>query len=113
MENTTSTGRICIVANELNHLFRNGGIGTHTWLLAESLAAAGWSVHILYCADIADHSQLTRCRQLLNAKGVSLWHIDEFARPAEDTIECGLAGWIDKHSMHVRRAIEQLDATQH
>lgn len=113
MKQTPSTGRICIVANELTHLFRNGGIGTHNWLLADSLADAGWNVHILYCADIENSEQLTNCRQILNAKGISLWHINEFARPAEDTIECGLTGWIDKHSMHVRRALEQLDATHH
>jgi O-antigen biosynthesis protein len=113
MRDTVNVGRICIVANELPFLFRNGGIGTHNWLLADTLADAGWSVHILYCAEIADPAQLTRCRQLLNAKGIALWHLDEFAKPADDTVECGLTGWIDKHSMHIRRAIEQLDAAHH
>ena len=113
MQITSSVGRICIVANELPYLFRNGGIGTHNWLLANALSAAGWKVHILYSSEIEQPAQLTRCRQICNERGITLWHLDEFERPAEDTIECGLAGWIDKHSMHIRRTLEKLDAVHH
>jgi glycosyltransferase involved in cell wall biosynthesis len=109
----TREGRICIVANELPPLFRNGGIGTHNWLLAEALAAAGWRVHVLYCAEVDDHRRLAHCRRLWNAKGITLWHLEEFASPAEDAIHCGLIGWLDKHSLHVRRALEQLDSAHH
>jgi glycosyltransferase involved in cell wall biosynthesis/GT2 family glycosyltransferase len=113
MRDTSAVGRICIVANELPHLFRNGGIGTHNWLLAEALADAGWSVHVLYCAEIDDHAQLTHCRRLWNAKGITLWHLPEFGSPAEDSPACGLIGWLDRHSLHVRRALEQLEALHH
>lgn len=113
MSKSSSVGRICIVANELTHLFRNGGIGTHNWLLAQALAAEGWNVHILYVADVENAGQLQRCRQLCNAQGITLWHIDEFASPPEDAFICGLGGWMDRHSMHVRRALEQLDAVHH
>ncbi len=110
MRDTVAAGRICIVANELPYLFRNGGIGTHNWLLSETLATAGWGVHVLYCGEVEDPAQLVHCRQMLNAKGITLSHLAEFASPPEDTVECNLVSWIDKHSMHVRRALEQLDA---
>ncbi len=113
MRDTEAVGRICIVANELPYLFRNGGIGTHNWLLSETLATAGWGVHILYCGEVEDPAQLARCRQMLNAKGITLSHLAEFASPPEDAVECNLVSWIDKHSMHVRRALEQLDAAHH
>jgi glycosyltransferase involved in cell wall biosynthesis/GT2 family glycosyltransferase len=113
MHEAPSTGRICIVANELNHLFRNGGIGTHNSLLAESLAAAGWDVHILYCADVEEPEKLTRCRQILNEQRINFWHLSEFTSPTEDGVECGLVGYIDKHSMRVRRGLEQLNDVHH
>ncbi len=113
MRDIEAVGRICIVANELPRLFRNGGIGTHNWLLAETLRSAGWSVHVLYCGDVEDPSQLLRCRQLWDAKGIALWHIDEFLSPTEDSVQCDVSGSLDKHSMHVRRALEQLDASHH
>jgi glycosyltransferase involved in cell wall biosynthesis len=110
---TPRVGRICIVANELPHLFRNGGIGTHNWLLAEALAAAGWKVVVLYCGDVDDTGNLSYCRRLWNAKGIALAHLGEFEGPAEDKVACGLIGSIDRHSLHVRRAVEQLDAIHH
>jgi glycosyltransferase involved in cell wall biosynthesis len=113
MHEMNGVGRICIVANELKHLFRNGGIGTHNWLQAEALAAAGWSVHVLYCGDIEDIAQLDHCRRLWESKGIRLWHLAEFPSPAEDSVQCGLIGSIDQHSMLVRRAVEKLHAAHH
>lgn len=104
---------ICIVANELKYLFRNGGIGTHNWLLAESLADAGWRVHVLYCAEIDDPATLSRIRTLWAPKRISLWHLDMFATPEVDRPQCGVIGALDTHSMRVRRALEQLNALHH
>jgi hypothetical protein len=113
MQKMNGVGRICIVANELNHLFRNGGIGTHNWLLAEALAAAGWNVHVLYCGHIEDIAQIEHCRRLWEPKQIRLWHLAEFSSPAEDWVQCGLTGWIDQHSQQVRRAVEKLHAAHH
>lgn len=104
---------ICIVANELKYLFRNGGIGTHNWLLAESLADAGWDVHVLYCADVEDPSVFNRIRASWKPKGISLRHLDEFSSPQYDQVRCLLVGDLDRHSMRIRRALEQLDARHH
>ncbi len=108
MTNSFSPPRICIVANELPHLFRNGGIGTHNWLLAEALAADGWIVHVLYCGEVQDVAQLTHCRRLWNAKGIALSHIEEFASLAGDGVGGGVTGWFDQRSIHVQRALQQL-----
>lgn len=113
MTHSAPTGKICIAANELTHLFRNGGIGTHNWLLADVLNAAGWKVHILYCSEVESAAQLVRCRRMLEAKGIALWHIDDFEGPAADLVGCGIAGPWDSHSMRVFRAIEALDEAQH
>jgi glycosyltransferase involved in cell wall biosynthesis len=98
------------VATELNQLFRNGGIGTHNSLLAETLAAAGWNVHVLYCSDVENSDQLTRCRNSWAEQGITLHHLSEFDSPAVDRAACGLIGPLDTHSLHIRRALEQLDS---
>jgi glycosyltransferase involved in cell wall biosynthesis/predicted O-methyltransferase YrrM len=48
----TRRGRICIVSNELVGPFKNGGIGTATTGLAETLADAGHQVSVLYTGAI-------------------------------------------------------------
>jgi len=113
MPHTAPVGRICIVANELNHVFRNGGIGTHNWLLAETLAEAGWKVHVLYCGPIEAPGEWLRCHELLAQRSIGLSRLEDFPGPPEDAVGCGVAGWIGTHSLQVLRALEALDAREH
>jgi glycosyltransferase involved in cell wall biosynthesis/GT2 family glycosyltransferase len=113
MRHKEPVGRICIVANELNHVFRNGGIGTHNWLLAETLAEAGWKVHVLYCGPVEVPGEWGQCHELLSRRGIGLSRLEDYPGPPEDAAGCGVAGWIGNHSLQVLRALEALDASEH
>ena len=49
---------ICIVANELDYIIRNGDVGTYNWLPAYVLVGVGWRVHLQYCAPVEDTKAL-------------------------------------------------------
>jgi glycosyltransferase involved in cell wall biosynthesis len=111
MQHPARSGRILIVANELKYLFRNGGVGTHNWLLAETLAAAGWSVGILYCGPRADPSALHQCAGVLERQGIQLWPIDSFSLGPLDNHPCPIVGPAAERSHRVLRAVESLSTT--
>jgi hypothetical protein len=71
-------GSICLVANDLAYIVRNGGIGTHFWALAHTLADAGWRVHILYCGPVEDRGALVDVPRRLAEKGIGFSHLGQF-----------------------------------
>ena len=97
---------ICIAANDFALVTRNGGIGTHNWLLAHVLADAGWRVHVLYCGPVEDRKALAALPHLLTGRGI------EFTMPTPEDRPEPLrrgreAGYVFR-SEQVRRALERL-----
>lgn len=77
-----SPGSICLVANDLAYLVRNGGIGTYFWLLAPLLARHGWRVHVLFANDhVEDAAALPGVRAALAAAGVGFSTVADYPEP--------------------------------
>jgi glycosyltransferase involved in cell wall biosynthesis len=78
---STTPGSFCVVANELDHLMKSGGIGTANWLLAHLLARYGWRVRILYCGPAPHRAALSRVRRRLAQAAIELSNLDDFPTP--------------------------------
>jgi len=102
-------GSICLVANDLAYIVRNGGIGTHFWVLAHALADAGWRVHLLYCGPVEDRGALVDVPRRLAKKGIGFSHLGEFAEVAHLALESflGESDYLIR-SERVRHALEGL-----
>ena len=74
-------GSICLVANDLDHVVRNSGIGTYYSLVAPLLADAGWRVHILYLGYNDDAAGLAQAPAKLRRQGVSFSLLSDFETP--------------------------------
>src|SRR4051794_22351463 len=82
-------GSLCLVANELAHVDRGGGIGTSNWLLAHLLADHGWRVHILLFSPVPCPRKLAATKAQLRARGITCTHLDELHLPADVAVP----GW--------------------
>ncbi|MBY0524324.1 MAG: glycosyltransferase [Gemmataceae bacterium] len=100
-------GSICIVTNELAYLYKNGGIGTANWLLANCLAEHGWRVHILYTAPLDSSDGTHKALQMLERSAIGFTTLDEFSPPAEITKTVNANHFIQL-SEHVRHALMKL-----
>ena len=78
---TDHPGSICLVANDLDHVVRNSGIGTYYSLLAPLLVQAGWRVHILYLGYSDSPKGLALAPAALRRQGVSFSLLDDFDTP--------------------------------
>ncbi len=74
-------GSICLVANDLDHVVRNSGMGTYYSLLAPLLVKAGWRVHILYLGTVDDPRGLVEAPIKLRRQGVSFSLLSDFETP--------------------------------
>jgi glycosyltransferase involved in cell wall biosynthesis/GT2 family glycosyltransferase len=74
-------GSICLVANDLDHVVKNSGIGTYYSLMAPLLVNAGWRVHILYLGFADDPEALTQAPIKLRRQGVSFSLLNDFETP--------------------------------
>ena len=101
-------GSFCLVAVELDHVVKNGGIGTTNWLLAHLLAQHGWKVHILYCTPVVDRAVVTAVRRRLSKAGIDFTHIDELKLPKAVAAPDALGGVYLPISERVRWALEEL-----
>ncbi len=99
-------GSICLVANELDYLVSQGGIGSYDWLVAHELAQAGWRVHMLYCGAIDDNEALRAVPRCLAEAGIDFSRLESFAPPKFFAI--GNWSALLRQSAWVRQALEQL-----
>lgn len=106
-------GSICFVANELNYINRNGGIGTYIWNCAILLARHGWRVHILYVRDVEDANAVAHARVLLEAHGVGLSLLSDYPTPPHVGLKSFGSCWHTERSEAVYHALKQLHAACH
>ena len=78
---TNQPGSICLVANDLDHIVRNSGIGTYYSLVAPLLVQAGWRVHILYLGYSDSPKGLALAPAALRRQGVSFSLLSDFDTP--------------------------------
>jgi glycosyltransferase involved in cell wall biosynthesis len=78
---TNQPGSICLVANDLDHIVRNSGIGTYYSLVAPLLVQAGWRVHILYLGYSDSPKGLALAPAALRRQGVSFSLLGDFDTP--------------------------------
>lgn len=104
-----SRGAICFVTNDLDYFQRNGGIGTYNWQMARLLAANGWKVVVLYCADWQEFDDRERIDALIREAGFTVYLINDFEpSPELMTPHAIHQPWPIPRSDHVRDALEQL-----
>ncbi len=103
-----ATGFLCLVAVELDFLYRNGGIGTSNWQLIQLLARHGWRVHVLHAGHVDDPEALPPLRRRLAEAGIGLTLLEETALPRFARVPGYPACASAERSDHVRMALEQL-----
>ena len=84
--------KVCIVTSEIVGPFKNGGIGTSMTGLAESLAAAGFPVTVLYTGAIWNpDAAMDEWRRRYKRIGIDLvWlTLNDMARVAGPVKDCG------------------------
>ncbi len=85
---------VCIVTSELIGPFNNGGIGTSMTGLAQTLAAAGFPVTVLYTGGhLESESERARWRSRYAGIGIALvWLVDFSAQPIRGPLaRCGFS----------------------
>jgi glycosyltransferase involved in cell wall biosynthesis len=104
---------LCLVANDLDYLTRNGGIGTYNWLMAHLLAGEGWRVHVLYCGAVRSARDLAAVTDQLAGSGIGWSCLHDFDEPPVLRVP----GTHDAAPVHlsdrVRYALEELHGEHH
>jgi O-antigen biosynthesis protein len=80
------SGNICFVTSDFAGVIRNGGIGTHYWLMARLLARRGWRVHVLFCGGVDDKERLQQAPAALAREGIVFTVLDDLPTPSWATI---------------------------
>lgn len=73
--------RICFVTTDFVAVIRNGGIGTHFWLLSRVLAERGWDVHVLFCGGVDDELAMRDMPGLMAAEGITFTWLEDLPKP--------------------------------
>jgi glycosyltransferase involved in cell wall biosynthesis/GT2 family glycosyltransferase len=76
---TPRPGSICFVTTDFAGVIRNGGIGTHFWLMSRLLARRGWTVHVLFCGAVDDEERLRETPAKLAREGIVFLNLAEIA----------------------------------
>src|SRR5262245_8702 len=103
-----AAGSICLVANDLDYLVKNGGVGTYYWLLAHLLAREGWRVHILFCGPVEDRSAVESVRRRLQEAGIALSFAKDFAVPPDFRVRTLDLPALVEASERARLALQEL-----
>jgi FkbM family methyltransferase len=74
-------GTVCFVTADFAGVVRNGGIGTHFWLMSRLLAQHDWGVHVLFCGVVDDVEQLRAAPQALASQGIEFHQLDNLPAP--------------------------------
>jgi glycosyltransferase involved in cell wall biosynthesis len=78
----SGAGRICFVTTDFVQVVRNGGIGTHCWLMSTLLVERGWEVHVLFCGGVDDPHAMQGMPDRMAAEGITFTWLDDEAEPA-------------------------------
>ena len=89
---------------------RNGGIGTHNWLLAHLLAGQGWYVHVLYCGAFRTRKELDAVAERVAAAGIGWTYFDDVPEPAASEVPDVFDSLNLELSDRVRHVLEELHA---
>jgi FkbM family methyltransferase len=83
-------GTVCFVTADFAGVVRNGGIGTHFWLMSRLLAQRDWRVHVLFCGAVDDAEQLRAAPQLLASQGIEFHQLENLpASPGAEALHYG------------------------
>jgi O-antigen biosynthesis protein len=74
-------GTICFVTPDFAGVVRNGGIGTHFWLMGRLLARRGWEVHVLFCGGVDDEERLREAPAALAREGIAFHVLEDLPAP--------------------------------
>lgn len=74
-------GTICFVTADFAGVIRNGGIGTHFWLMSRLLARCGWEVHVLFCGGVDDEERLHEVPATLTREGIMFTVLEDLPAP--------------------------------
>lgn len=99
--------RICFVTTDFVSVIRNGGIGTHFWLMSRLLAKRGWDVHVLFCGEVDDEDAMAAMPARMAAEGVTFTWLEELPPPVWKDIP----SYVDKmHNLFLSQsALEALE----
>ncbi len=102
---------ICFVTTDFVSVIRNGGIGTHFWLMSRLLAKRGWEVHVLFCGAADDEQAMAEMPARMASEGVTFTWLEELPAPAWADIHSYGDGMHDLHlSQLAMEALEGLNA---
>lgn len=105
---------ICFVTADFAGVIRNGGIGTHFWLMSRLLARRGWRVHVLFCGAVDDEAKMREAPRLLASEGITFATLDAFPKaPGADIRHFGGDADTLILSESVVEALETLHAEHH
>lgn len=74
-------GSICFVTADFAGVVRNGGIGTHFWLMSRLLARRGWEVHVVFCGGVDDEERLSEAPAVLAREGIAFHLLEDLPAP--------------------------------
>lgn len=74
-------GTICFVTADFAGVVRNGGIGTHFWLMSKLLAKYGWDVHVVFCAGVDNEERLRETPTALAREGIVFHLLEDLPGP--------------------------------
>ena len=89
---------------------RNGGIGTHNWLLAHLLASQGWYVHVLYCGSLRSRKEMEGVAERVAKAGIGWSYYEDFDGPETREVPDVFDSLNLELSDRVRYALEELHA---
>lgn len=72
---------ICFVTTDFVSVIRNGGIGTHFWLMSRLLAQRGWDVHVVFCGDVDDVEAMEAMPARMAVEGVNFHWLEKLWTP--------------------------------
>jgi O-antigen biosynthesis protein len=110
-DSSRQQGTVCFVTADFPGVIRNGGIGTHFWLMSRLLAKRGWKVHVLFCGDVEDEGRSLELPAALARDGIVFNTLDDFPAPAGAGIRhFGGDDLILARGEHVLEALEAMHA---
>lgn len=102
---------VCFVTRDFASVIRNGGIGTHVWLMGRLLAERGWDVHVLFCGGVDSEQAIAEMPERMAAEGISFRSLQDLERPPWIDIPSSVDGLDGLHlSQWAMEALEGLHA---
>ncbi len=105
---------ICFVTTDFVGVIRNGGIGTHFWLMSRLLAKRGWDVHVLFCGEVDDEQAMAAMPGRMATEGINFMWLRDLHEPSWIGIQSHVDGMDGLYlSQWAMEALEALHAEHH